>query len=371
MVPGSITVGATEQSFSNAVQGVSEKGITEKSFWSCADRGNARQYLSSMAEYSTGKAKAEAAETMKKRPGRQVSVQGMSSLFAWHLRIEIAETTASLAAAVIGAIPWGSWGASGEASVKETSTASREVSQEAEAVRQEEGERLAQRAAQRMVTSETHMFEVSKTVQKEALSKTIATSAQSILSGTATGLGYYQEFKENPEESAKGEKSPLKVAKEIKKKTLPDFEARPRFRAVISPSELSPHVCRTGRRPSTSSTKSWPKPHGMTACHCSLAFPRCAFNGAFLALLPAIPMSPRCSGSYPSNTCSETNALVLTHLDWTKAGDDPESCGNHLLSLSEIPANQKVEIILESFSPTEPVRSALETRHTQLLDERL
>ena len=89
------------------------KAITEKSFWSCADRGNARQYLSSMAEYSTGKAKAEAARTMKKRPGCQVSVQGMSSLFAWHLRIEIAETTASLAAAVIGAIPLGQLGSLG------------------------------------------------------------------------------------------------------------------------------------------------------------------------------------------------------------------------------------------------------------------
>ena len=214
------------------------KGISEKSFWSCADRDTARKYLSSMAEYSTGKAKADAAKDSKTRLGcnlscgaqcTQVHVPCMVCMV--YLRVNIIETSFSLAAAIVGAIPWGSWGASGEASVRETSVQTEETTAETVEERAQQAAEEDQQEARDMATqTDGNMFDVSKAAgvsEKAELTKTIASSVQSILGGASTGLGYYDEFKGPAEDAAEKEESPLKIAKEIQEKTLPHFEARP------------------------------------------------------------------------------------------------------------------------------------------------
>ena len=51
----------------NLVEGLPEtRGISEGSFWSCAERSKARSYLRSLSDYSTGKASKDRASEMQK-----------------------------------------------------------------------------------------------------------------------------------------------------------------------------------------------------------------------------------------------------------------------------------------------------------------
>lgn len=82
------------------VKGLNTKGITEDYFWSCAERSKARQYMRDVAVAAIQEQDAK----MEKMQRTEEEV--MSAV--------------EMAAAIVGMIPWGSFGPSDEAGAKDT-----------------------------------------------------------------------------------------------------------------------------------------------------------------------------------------------------------------------------------------------------------